>query len=85
MKTMILAALAALSLGVGAASAQGVPAGGNFAAPQYGASAFSRDNHSLFSWSADNQKVNDSQARPVKAPRPAGQNTDSSSPTARGG
>jgi hypothetical protein len=38
MKTMILAA-AALSLGVGAAYAQGVPAG--YQEPHYGAAAFS--------------------------------------------
>jgi len=38
MKTMILAAFAALSLGVGAAYAQGVPAG--FQDPHYGAQAF---------------------------------------------
>jgi len=84
MKTMILAALAVLSLGAGAASAQGVPAGGNFAAPQYGASAFSRENQSLFSWSADDQKVNDSRARALPAPSPAGRKTGSSSPTASG-
>jgi hypothetical protein len=36
MKTMILAAIAALSLGVGAAHAQGVPAGYQ-GAPHYGA------------------------------------------------
>ena len=39
MKTMILAAVAALSLGVGAAYAQGVPAG--YQEPHYGAAAFS--------------------------------------------
>jgi len=39
MKTMILAAFAALSLGVGAAYAQGVPAG--FQEPVYGSQAFS--------------------------------------------
>ncbi len=38
MKTMILAAAAALSLGVGAAYAQGVPAG--YQEPHYGATAF---------------------------------------------
>lgn len=38
MKTMILAAFAALSLSVGAAYAQGVPAG--FQEPHYGAQAF---------------------------------------------
>jgi hypothetical protein len=37
MKTMILAAVAALSLGVGAAYAQGVPAG--YQGPHYGAQA----------------------------------------------
>jgi hypothetical protein len=39
MKTMILAAVAAMSLSVGAAYAQGVPAG--FQEPHYGAQAFS--------------------------------------------
>jgi hypothetical protein len=39
MKTMFLAAVAALSFGVGAAYAQGVPAG--FQEPHYGAAAFS--------------------------------------------
>jgi hypothetical protein len=39
MKTMILAAVAAMSLGVGAAYAQGVPAG--FHEPAYSAQAFS--------------------------------------------
>ena len=39
MKTMILAAVATLSLGVGAAYAQGVPAG--YQEPHYGAAAFS--------------------------------------------
>ena len=39
MKTMILSAAAALSLGVGAACAQGVPAG--YQEPHYGAAAFS--------------------------------------------
>jgi hypothetical protein len=38
MKTMILAAVAAISLGAGAAYAQGVPAG--FHEPRYGAEAF---------------------------------------------
>jgi hypothetical protein len=38
MKTMILAAVAAISLGAGAAYAQGVPAG--FHEPRYGAQAF---------------------------------------------
>jgi hypothetical protein len=37
MKTMILAAVVALSLGVGAAYAQGVPAG--YQGPHYGAQA----------------------------------------------
>jgi hypothetical protein len=37
MKTMILAAVAALSLGVGAAYAQGVPAG--YQGPHYGPQA----------------------------------------------
>jgi hypothetical protein len=37
MKTMILAAVAALSLGVGAAYAQGAPAG--YQGPHYGAQA----------------------------------------------
>jgi hypothetical protein len=37
-KTMILAAVAALSLGVGSAYAQGVPAG--YQEPHYGAAAF---------------------------------------------
>jgi hypothetical protein len=41
MKTMILAAVATLSLAVGAAYAQGVPAGGDFQAPIYGSQAFS--------------------------------------------
>jgi hypothetical protein len=40
MKSMILAAFATLSLGVGAAYAQGVPAG-SFQEPLYGAQAFS--------------------------------------------
>src|ERR1700761_28706 len=44
MKTTILAAFAALSLGVGAAYAQGVPAGGDFVPPAYGQQAFS-DHH----------------------------------------
>ena len=39
MKTMILAAVAALSLSVGSAYAQGVPAG--YQEPHYGAAAFS--------------------------------------------
>jgi hypothetical protein len=39
MKTMILAAVAGMSLSVGAAYAQGVPAG--FQEPHYGAQAFS--------------------------------------------
>ena len=38
MKTMILAAVAALSLSVGSADAQGVPAG--YQEPRYGAAAF---------------------------------------------
>ena len=38
MKTTILAAVAALSLGVGSAYAQGVPAG--YQEPHYGAAAF---------------------------------------------
>jgi hypothetical protein len=38
MKTMILAAVASLSLGVGAAFAQGAPAG--YQPPAYGAQAF---------------------------------------------
>jgi hypothetical protein len=37
MKTMILAAIAALSLGIGAAYAQGVPAG--YQGPHYGVQA----------------------------------------------
>jgi hypothetical protein len=37
MKTMIIAAVAALSMGVGAAYAQGVPAG--YQGPHYGAQA----------------------------------------------
>jgi hypothetical protein len=41
MKTMIIAAAAALSLATGAAFAQGGPAGGSYAPPQYGAHAFS--------------------------------------------
>jgi hypothetical protein len=41
MKAMIVAAAAALSLTVGAAYAQGVPAGGDFQAPVYGSQAFS--------------------------------------------
>ena len=51
MKTMILAAAAALSLGAGAAYAQGVPAGGDFHAPVYGSQAFSdhpEENHTVF-------------------------------------
>jgi hypothetical protein len=39
MKTMVLAAVASLSLGVGVAYAQGVPAG--YQEPHYGAAAFS--------------------------------------------
>jgi hypothetical protein len=38
MKTMILAAVAAISVGVGSAYAQGVPAG--YQEPHYGAAAF---------------------------------------------
>ncbi len=41
MKTMILATFAALSVSVGAAYAQGVPAGGDFQPPAYGQQAFS--------------------------------------------
>ncbi len=51
MKTMILAAAAALSLSAGAAYAQGVPAGGDFHAPVYGSQAFSDhpdENHTVF-------------------------------------
>jgi hypothetical protein len=69
MKTMILAAIATLSLGVGAAFAQGVPAG--FQEPHYGAQAFT--DHSkdaqvqflgpntvlgkMFNYSSDNNRV----------------------------
>jgi hypothetical protein len=43
MKTMIVAAVAALSLSVGAAYAQGVPAG--FQGPAYGSQAFANLHH----------------------------------------
>ncbi len=41
METTIVAAAVALSLGVGSAFAQGVPAGGAYEAPNYGSQAFS--------------------------------------------
>ncbi len=83
MKTTIFAALAMLSLGVGVASAQGVPAGGNFGPPQYGKSAFIRNNQSLFSWSNVDQNVGKLPADPSKTPRLAEQNATSTSSTAR--
>ena len=59
MKTMILAAAAVLSLGVGAAFAQGVPAGG-YTMPHYGSGAF--ETHRTTGQSADAQNGGQSQS-----------------------
>jgi hypothetical protein len=84
MKTVVFAALA-LSLAAGAALAQGVPAGGDFVPPHYGASVFSRSNHSLFSWSADEQNQGNSHAAPSAASRPGERNAEQPASSARGG
>jgi hypothetical protein len=78
MKTMILTAAAALSLGAGAAFAQGVPGGAEYRLPHYAAGAFSN------TVVGQNSKTpSDSQARNAQQPAPA--TTGQSSKTSLGG
>ena len=81
MKTMILAAVSALTLGVGAAYAQGAPGGPDWTPPQYGTGWTANHENSLIGQnrSTVNQNQaqnpssnNQSQAQNRLAPAPRG-------------